>query len=93
MSVGDARSRIAYLLCDFVVRRALTGLGSLEHSIFPMPQGQIGDATGLTPVHVKPMLAELEKAGVMMRNKRQVEITVWRAMCRMADFQIICFTP
>jgi len=88
LNVGrrDAKSRIAHMLCEFASRREQAGLGSPERFELPMTQDQIADATGLTPVHVNRMLHELDNDGVIVRNRREVQITDWARMCRIGDF-------
>ncbi|VWX54434.1 Crp/Fnr family transcriptional regulator [Novosphingobium sp. 9U] len=88
LNVGrrDAKARIAHMLCEFAARRQAAGLGSTERFELPMSQQQIADATGLTTVHVNRTLFELEREGVISRDKRHVEIANWRLMCQVADF-------
>ncbi len=88
LNVGrrSGKARVAHMLCEFAARREAAGLGSPEQFELPMSQEQIGDATGLTPVHVNRMLSQLDEDGVIVRDKRKVEITDWNAMCRIADF-------
>lgn len=88
MNVGrrDAKQRIAHMLCEFAARREEAGQGSPESFEFPMTQEQIGDATGLTSVHVNRMLRALGEDGVIVRNKHEVEITNWSHMRKIADF-------
>ncbi len=88
LNVGrrDAKSRIAHMLCEFAVRRQAAGLGSPERFDLPMTQEQIGDATGLTSVHVNRMLRALEEDGVIARNNRDIHIVDWDEMRRIADF-------
>jgi CRP-like cAMP-binding protein len=88
LNVGrrDARSRIAHMLCEFAARRDAAGLGSPERFELPMTQEQIGDATGLTSIHVNRMLQELARDGVIARDKREVSITDWARMRRIAGF-------
>lgn len=88
LNVGrrDAKSRIAHMLCEFATRCQGAGLGSPERFDLPMTQEQIGDATGLTSVHVNRMLHELAQDGVISRRKRVVEITDWARMRRIAGF-------
>ena len=88
LNVGrrTAKSRIAHMLCEFAARRDKAGLGTPERFDLPMTQEQIADATGLTPVHVNRMLHELADDGVIVRNKREVEIADWARICRVADF-------
>ena len=88
LNVGrrDAKSRIAHMLCEFALRRERAGLGSPERFELPMTQEQIADATGMTTVHVNRMLQELGADGIIVRNKREVRITDWSRICRLADF-------
>jgi CRP-like cAMP-binding protein len=88
LNVGqrDAKARIAHMLCEFAVRRDAAGLGTPERFELPMSQEHIADATGLTPVHVNRMLMALAKEGIIERDKRDVKITDWDRMRRVADF-------
>jgi CRP-like cAMP-binding protein len=88
LNVGrrDAKMRVAHMLCEFATRREAAGLGSPEQFELPMTQEQIADATGLTPVHVNRMLAQLDREGVIRRDQRSVEISDWNRMRRIADF-------
>ena len=89
LNVGrrDARSRIAHMLCEFATRRAAAGLGSAEHFELPMTQEQIGDATGLTAVHVNRMLQSLRDEGVLSRHGRTIHIVDDDRLRRIADFE------
>jgi CRP-like cAMP-binding protein len=82
----DAKSRIAHMLCEFAVRREAAGLGSPERFELPMSQEQIGDATGLTSVHVNRMLRALAEDGVIDRDKRDLRITDWERLRSIAGF-------
>jgi CRP-like cAMP-binding protein len=48
----DARTRVAHLLCEIAVRLQSAGLMTGNRYELPMTQEQIGNATGLTTVHV-----------------------------------------
>jgi CRP-like cAMP-binding protein len=88
LNVGrrDARSRIAHMLCEFAARRDAAGLGGPESFELPMTQEEIGDATGMTAVHVNRMLHDLQAEGVISRDKRQVEILNWNKLRQIAGF-------
>jgi len=88
LNVGqrDGRARVAHLLCEFAVRRSAAGLGDPDRFQLPMTQEQIADATGMTPIHVNRMLAVLGAEGVISRNRRDVMITDWARIRRIADF-------
>ena len=52
----DARGRIAYLLCELFWRHTSMGLAQGEVFHLPLTQTELGDALGLTPVHVNRVL-------------------------------------
>jgi CRP-like cAMP-binding protein len=88
LNVGrrDAKSRIAHMLCEFLIRCEAAGLGAAERFTLPMTQEQIADATGLTSVHVNRMLRVLEEEGVIERHGRAITVGDWDRMKRVADF-------
>ncbi len=51
------------MLCEFITRCSAAGLGSPQRFHVPMTQEQIGDATGLTTVHVNRMIRTLVEEG------------------------------
>lgn len=88
LNVGrrDAKSRIAHMLCEFVLRCEAAGLGDRETFELPMTQVQIGDATGLTPVHVNRSLKLLDADGAIVRHRNRFQIVDWNRLCQIADF-------
>ena len=70
----SARARIAHMLCEFAIRLTVAGVEQGESYELPMSQEQIGDALGLTAVHVNRMIRDLEKEGLIARSKRKVTI-------------------
>ena len=89
LNVGrrDAKMRIAHMLCEFAAKCEAAGLGSPAHFTLPMTQEDIGDATGLTSVHVNRMLRVLTDEGVIARAGREIRIADWPRMKLVADFQ------
>ena len=82
----DALARIAHLLCEYAARRDAAGFGTPERFELPMTQGQIGDATGLTSVHVNRKLHDLEEIGAIARDRRDLHIRDWPRLMRIGDF-------
>ncbi|MBY0520461.1 MAG: Crp/Fnr family transcriptional regulator [Sphingomonas sp.] len=82
----DARARTAHLLCELATRREAAGLGARSSYELPMSQEQIGDALGLTSVHVNRTLKALEAEGVIARSKRAVTVADWEGLRRAGDF-------
>jgi CRP-like cAMP-binding protein len=88
LNVGrrDAKTRIAHMLCEFITRSEAAGLGSPQHLRLPFTQEEIGDATGLTPVHVNRMLRELTEDGLIRRSGRAFAVDDWKRFQRLAGF-------
>ncbi len=51
-----------------------------------LTQEEIGDATGLTSVHVNRMLRQLEEEGMIARGSGRVTLTDERALARAANY-------
>ena len=66
----DARGRIAYLLCELLWRLDAIGLADGERFHLPLTQTELGDALGLTPVHVNRVLRDFrEQHLIAMEHK------------------------
>jgi CRP-like cAMP-binding protein len=83
----DARTRVAHLLCEFSLRLKIAGLGESTHYELPMTQEQLGDATGMTSVHVNRTLKSLEADELILRaNPKSIHIGDWRKLADAGDF-------
>ncbi len=82
----DSRARTAHLLCELAVRSETAGLGPRETFSLPMTQEQLGDALGLTAVHVNRTLKALSEEKLIERDRRSVRIIDWPALCYIGDF-------
>jgi CRP-like cAMP-binding protein len=82
----DARTRIAHLLCEFAVRMKAAGIAPSEGYELPMTQEQLGDATGLTSVHVNRTLKSLVEDGTITRRGRFIGFADWNRLRSTADF-------
>ena len=83
----DAKTRIAHLLCEFALRLKVAGLGEADNYQLPMTQEQLGDAVGLTAVHVNRMLRDLQRDGLIERTDlRFIQIGDWRKLADAGDF-------
>jgi len=70
-SIGrtSARARVGSLICEIVSRmRRLGAVSENGYVQLPLTQEDIGDATGLTSVHVNRMMRALAEDGVIERN-------------------------
>jgi CRP-like cAMP-binding protein len=88
LNVGarGAKTRIAHMLCEFLQRREALGIAAAEAMELPFTQEQIGDATGLTSIHVNRMLRELAEDGAFTRIGRTLRVSDWGKLKALADF-------
>lgn len=82
----EAIVRVAHLLCEFALRTVRAGLPITDRFDLPMTQEQIGDATGLTAVHVNRVLRSLTEQGLIAREGRHYGSADWKRLERFADF-------
>jgi CRP-like cAMP-binding protein len=81
-----ARSRICHLLCELAVRQEQAGICSGPDYDWPMTQEQLGDATGLTSVHVNRTMQGLRKDGLLETIGRRVRVLDWVRVKDEGDF-------
>jgi CRP-like cAMP-binding protein len=83
----DARTRVAHILCEFSLRLKVAGLGEQTGYEMPMTQEQLGDATGLTSVHINRTLKGLEADQLITRSTpRAIIVGDWRKLAEAGDF-------
>jgi CRP-like cAMP-binding protein len=82
----STRARIAHLLCEMGWRMDAAGLGTRERYALPATQEQIGDATGVTGVHVNRVLRDLREEGVASHRNNLVEIFDLERLVAVAEF-------
>lgn len=83
----DAKSRIATLLLEVLSRLRVTDPTIGNRFDLNLTQADIGDATGLTKVHVNRTLKEMDGNGLIERQGRTVTILDEAAMIDLADFK------
>lgn len=82
----DSRSRMAHLLCEIGIRSEQAGLGSRDEFILEASQGQIGNALGLTAVHVNRTLKALRQSKTIEIDGRIVRVLNWPLLAAHGDF-------
>lgn len=87
-SIGQrsARTRIAHLLCEIYVRSRAVGLADGTRISFPITQLEIGDALGISAVHVNRSVQYLRRKGLISLVDGSLEIHDWAALQRIGDF-------
>ena len=87
-SIGrrSALERVAHLICECFVRMRTVGLATLDSFDLPLTQTEIGDATGLSNVHVNRTMKELRSLGLIRTNAKVHGILNWEALQEMGEF-------
>ncbi len=68
----DARGRVAYLLCELYWRYLSVGLAIDESFRLPLTQMELGDALGLSPVHVNRVLIDFRRESLISMGNGKV---------------------
>jgi len=88
LNVGrrNARERICHLLCELALRQEAAGIRVGGDYAWPITQEQLGDATGLTSVHINRTLQGLRREGILSTSSRRVTVTNWGRLREQGDF-------
>jgi CRP-like cAMP-binding protein len=82
----DGMARIAHVLCEMGLRMEAAGLGTRRRYRLAITQEQLGDAMGLTSVHVNRTLGALREVGAVDFSKHEVNVLDWDQLTRIAGF-------
>jgi CRP-like cAMP-binding protein len=82
----NASERVAHLICELFVRLGTAGSARDDGFDLPLTQEQLGDALGLTTVHVNRVLRHLREAGLVSFKNRTVEIADFPKLRKVAGF-------
>lgn len=82
----SAKARIGSILLELRNRLRMTDRGISNSFTLGLTQEELGDATGLTAVHVNRMLRQLEEEGMISREAGRVTFLDERALTRAANY-------
>lgn len=82
----NALSRLAHVFCEMAIRCEEAGHGDRTSFPLPITQPDLGDATGLTGVHVNRTLRDLRTAGIVELRAGVVTIHNWEKLVSVGDF-------
>ena len=82
----SAKARVAAVLLELRNRMRMLDRGLSKTFLLGLTQEEIGDATGLTAVHVNRMLRQIEENGMIAREGGRVTLTDERALAKAANF-------
>lgn len=82
----EAYQRTAHLICEMYVRLRGMSLAPNGCFHFPVTQEELGDAVGLSAVHVNRTLQQLRREGLISWKNRSVTILDWDRLQKAAGF-------
>lgn len=83
----EAPSRMAHLFCEIRVRAEAAGLAQGDTCPFPVTQGDLGEMTGLSLVHVNRTLQDLRGRDLVGFGQGVLTIHDWPALVELGDFR------
>ncbi|MGI3899057.1 MAG: Crp/Fnr family transcriptional regulator [Janthinobacterium lividum] len=84
----SAEEKVAHLLCELLIRLRTAGLSVADGYAFPLTQSEIGDALGLSTVHVNRTMTDLRGQGLIEIRSRWLRIFDVEALMKTG-----CFDP
>ena len=82
----EATGRVAHFLCETQARLRAVGLATGDRFYLPLTQQDIGEACGLTSVHVNRTLRRLREGGLVEFAQREVHVLDQRALAQLGEF-------
>jgi CRP-like cAMP-binding protein len=82
----DAKTRVAHLFCEMVCRLRAVGLEKNNTVPLPLTQAEVGDALGLSNVHVNRTLQELRAENLVEWENKALTVLDWRGLAQVGEF-------
>ncbi len=82
----SARARIAHLLCEMVLRLRAVGLEKDDAVPLPITQAELGDALGLSTVHVNRTLQDLRGENLVEWENGVLTVLDWKGLTLAGEF-------
>lgn len=86
VGLRPAASRVAHLFCELMARLEAVGLARDNRCDLPLTQSHLGEATGLSRIHVNRSLQELRKQGLVSYGYGELIIHDRAGLARVAQF-------
>ncbi len=82
----EALGRMAHLLCEWITRLKAIGFAEGLTCDLPVTQAELGDALGVSTVHVNRVLQELRAKDLVSLKGSVLTVLDWEGLTRIADF-------
>ncbi|WP_156655696.1 helix-turn-helix domain-containing protein, partial [Methylobacterium platani] len=77
---------IAHLFCEMYAKLEAVGLATNHRYKLPVTQADLGDALGLSNVHVNRVLRELRERNLITLQGGWLEILNWAELTKLSEF-------
>ena len=82
----SAYARLSHLFCEIWYRLHTVGLAQDHSYDFPVTQSELGDALGLSIVHVNRTLRDMRAAGLISPQSTRIKLLDWPRLKEAAEF-------
>ncbi|MGC3871689.1 Crp/Fnr family transcriptional regulator [Halomonas sp. GXIMD04776] len=82
----SAQQRLAHFVYEMYERLTQTGSSNDGHFRLPLSQEQLGDALGLSSVHVSRTFTSFRDAGLVLRERHRISLPDPQALAALAEF-------
>lgn len=82
----NALERLSHLFCELFLRLQAVGLTNGQSCDMPVTQTDLGEAVGLTSVHINRTLRELRERGLIILSNKRLTIPDFSALRKCASF-------
>ena len=86
MGRRPANGHLAHLICELFLRLKVAGQAEGDTIQLPMTQAELGDALGLSTVHVNRVLQNLRGDGLVRWQGSSLTILDWERLQQLAEF-------
>lgn len=86
MGRRSASAQLAHLVCELYVRLGVVDLVDGDSFVLPITQIELGDALGISAVHVNRVLQELRSENLLTWHNHKIHILDWPRLQRRAEF-------
>ncbi|MBX9933931.1 MAG: helix-turn-helix domain-containing protein, partial [Methylobacterium sp.] len=86
MGRRSAFEQIAHLFCELYLKLQAVGLAQSYRCSLPVTQADLGDALGLSNVHVNRVLQEMRGKSLITLRGHTLVIEAWDELLRFAEF-------
>jgi CRP-like cAMP-binding protein len=83
----EARQRLAHFMCELHDRLASVGMAKDGEFELPITQEELGDAFGISTVHVNRMLQDLRTDGLITSHGKTLIINDWERLRHQAQYK------